>query len=394
MNSSCPKQYLDLAGKPILIHTVSVFDHHTAIDRIVVVVPPDRITATRELLTRYNLVDRADVIGGGRRRMDSVKAGLETLDDSIEVVLVHDGARPLVSGDLIESCLHEAERHGAAIAAIPVKDTLKRGDAADLIVETVDRSGLWQAQTPQCAGRQLLLEAYDAAGEKDFTDEAALLQHAGHSIRLVMGSETNLKITRPEDLRLAGSIVMQNTTDQDRVVQNRLVQNRLGHGFDAHRFALGRHLILGGVTIAHSMGLAGHSDADVVTHALCDAILGALGKGDIGRHFPDSSEEFKDIYSITLLERVAEIMSDEGYAIGNIDITIVCQAPRLAPHLTAMQEKLAAACRCPADRLNIKATTTEKMGFTGRLEGISCHAVTLLTSTPSEETTPCRYPPK
>ncbi|HKJ65266.1 MAG TPA: 2-C-methyl-D-erythritol 2,4-cyclodiphosphate synthase, partial [Desulfopila sp.] len=306
----------------------------------------------------------------GRRRQDSVRAGVDHLGDDIDIVLVHDGARPLVDSEVILRCLEAAERSGAAIAAVPVKDTLKRGDGDDRIAATIDRKGLWQAQTPQAARLPLLRRAFAAAGESDVTDEAMLLENAGIPVSLVMGAESNIKITRPEDLIMAEKLLMQADS----------TPLRIGHGFDAHRFAPGRRLVLGGVEINHHQGLAGHSDADVVTHAICDAILGALGLGDIGRHFPDSADEYKDIYSILLLERVSETMHRAGFIIGNIDITVVCQQPKLTPGIDDMRRTLARACGAESSQLNIKATTTEKMGYTGREEGISCHAVALLTA--------------
>ncbi len=370
MNTSRPKQFIDLAGKPILIHSVTAFHSNPEVAVIVVVAPKQYLEETRQMLSTWHLDNKAVVIAGGTRRQDSVKAGLDYLDDSITTVLVHDGARPLVSDELIRRCLEEASLHGAAIAAIPVKDTLKKTDGHNTILATVDRHKLWQAQTPQAAGLQLLKQAFAKGMDLDFTDEASLLEHAGYKVRLVSGSETNIKITRPEDLTLARTLLMQNTTNQFRI----------GHGFDAHQFAADRELILGGVKIKHTLGLAGHSDADVVTHALCDAILGALGKGDIGRHFPDSAKEFKDIYSIRLLEQVIAIMNEDGFGLGNVDITIVCQTPKLAGYIANMEKTLAVACSTALENINVKATTTEKMGFTGREEGISCHAVVFLTS--------------
>jgi 2-C-methyl-D-erythritol 4-phosphate cytidylyltransferase/2-C-methyl-D-erythritol 2,4-cyclodiphosphate synthase len=376
MKTSCPKQYLDLAGKPVLIHTVSAFHHNEGIQQIVVVVPSDRVESTRELLRTWQLNSKTEVVAGGKRRQDSVKAGLDALDSSIDTVLVHDGARPLVTNELINRCHVSASKHGAAIAAIRVKDTLKKCSPDSSIEKTIDRTNLWQAQTPQAARLPLLRSAFDKVGDNDVTDEASLLEAAGITVKIVEGSETNIKITRPEDLIIANKIIMQPSADQIRV----------GHGFDAHRLAEGRALILGGVKIEHPLGLEGHSDADVVTHALCDALLGALGKGDIGIHFPDSAAEFKNIYSILLLERVTAQMKTEGYTIGNADITIVCQSPKLAPHLDKMKEIISKACNTNKQRINIKATTTEKMGYTGRQEGISSHAVVFLTKSELENT--------
>jgi len=379
MGLNHPKQFHFLAGRPILIHTVRTFRQTDCIDYIVVVVPSDRLHSTIELLVKYGLAgDGVQVVAGGKRRQDSVKAGLDTLDTAdVDIVLVHDGARPLLGVDLIRKCVQAAKDHGAAIVAVPVKDTLKKGDDNNCIVATVDRQSLWQAQTPQACCLQLLLDAYTTAGDRDVTDEASLLELAGIPVRLVEGSETNIKITRPEDLTIAEKIMQKNATSTIRV----------GHGYDAHRFAENRTLVLGGVTIPFTMGLAGHSDADVLTHALCDAILGALGAGDIGAHFPDMDQQFANIYSINLLQRVIDIARKKGFLLSNADITVICQKPRLAPFITEIKEILMDACSVGKEQINIKATTTEKMGFTGRTEGISSHAVVLLAQTEGNNVT-------
>lgn len=364
-----PKQFHMLAGSPLLIHTVRAFLLNPNIGRCIVVVPADWLETTRTLFAQYGLDQKTLAItAGGRRRQDSVQAGLKLLDDSTDIVLVHDGARPLVSQDLIDRCYQAAREHGAAIAAVPVKDTLKKAGTDQYVAATIDRHRLWQAQTPQAVQRILLEKAYRESDGEDVTDESSLLEQAGIPVFLVEGSETNLKITRPEDLLLAEKIMQNAHTPRVRI----------GHGFDAHRFAPDRPLVLGGVNIPHSLGLAGHSDADVVTHALCDALLGALGARDIGHHFPDSDSRYSDIYSILLLEKVMAYVEEKAFCLGNADITIICQAPRLARHIPAMQEILAKACRTDVESVNIKATTTEKMGYTGREEGISCHAVVLL----------------
>jgi len=364
-----PKQFHFLAGSPILIHTVRNFVIAGCVDVVVVVVPADWVDSTKQLLLDYELFDASvTVVAGGKRRQDSVFCGLESLPPDVDVVLVHDGARPLVSSEIIARCAEAAEESGAAIAAVPVKDTLKRADTAERIIETVDREKLWQAQTPQAARLSLLLEAYRAAGNQEVTDEASLLELAGIPVQLVEGSETNCKITRPDDLLIAEKIMQKETSPSIRV----------GHGYDAHQFAKGRELVLGGVTIPFEIGLAGHSDADVLTHALCDAILGALGAGDLGAHFPDSDQQFKNIYSITLLESVMALAQKRNFILSNTDVTVVCQKPKLASFIGDMKEKIAVACNVRQEQINIKATTTEKMGFTGRMEGISCHAVVLL----------------
>jgi 2-C-methyl-D-erythritol 4-phosphate cytidylyltransferase/2-C-methyl-D-erythritol 2,4-cyclodiphosphate synthase len=369
MNLNHPKQYHLLAGAPLLIHTVRAFSRNSHVGLIIVVVPADWQERTRELLDEFGLLDdHLTIAAGGERRQDSVLAGLSLLPESVDIVLVHDGARPLISPDLINRCYHGALRHGAVISAIPVKDTLKRCAADRTVTATVDRENLWQAQTPQAARRHLLQRAYALNGGRDVTDEASLLELAGIPVTVVEGSETNIKITRPEDLAIAEKI-MQTTPHK---------QTRIGHGFDAHRLVAGRKLVLGGVTIPHFKGLAGHSDADVLTHALCDAILGALGRGDIGGHFPDSDPRYCGISSLTLLEQVAGLMADAGFSLANADITLICQEPKVAPFVQEMGGLLARACRAEPGRINVKATTTEEMGYTGRKEGISCHAVVML----------------
>ncbi len=366
-----PKQFHFLSGYPILVHTVRKFMTADCIDSVVVVVPADRVDSTKELLLEYDLFDNTvSVVAGGKRRQDSVKCGLDSLSADVDVVLVHDGARPLVTEEIILRCVVAVESSGTAIAAVPVKDTLKRRDGEGRIVKTVDRKDLWQAQTPQGARLSLLLTAYEEAGDQAVTDEASLLELAGFPVQLVEGSETNIKITRPDDLIIAEKIMQKKTVPLVRV----------GHGYDAHPFTDNRDLILGGVQVPFTRGLAGHSDADVLTHALCDAILGALGVGDLGAHFPDSDQKFKNIYSIKLLESVMALAHRKDLILSNADITVVCQKPRLAAFLPEMKQYLAKACNVASEQINIKATTTEKMGFVGRMEGISCHAVVLLSS--------------
>lgn len=366
-----PKQFHLLAGVPILVHTIRVFTQSKLIQRVVLVIPPDHRADVSTMLRKFEL-DQEDirVIDGGPRRQDSVLNGLMAVGDDIDYVLVHDAARPLLQEELIQRCLQGAQKHGAAIAAIPVKDTLKCEAENGIIDHTVDRSKLWQAQTPQVARRTLLLSAYEQNGEEDVTDEASLLEKAGIPVQLVAGAETNLKITRPEDLVLAEKLLGPAQTSQILI----------GHGYDAHRFAPDRKLVLGGITVEYELGLAGHSDADVLTHALCDGILGAMGEGDIGKHFPDNDPSLEGIYSITLLEKVIALAASKNLRLGNADITVVCQAPKLAPWLQKMRELLAKTCKSEVERINLKATTTEKMGFTGRKEGIGCHAVVLLQS--------------
>ena len=366
-----PKQFLDLAGLPILVRTCRAFLDLESIRCLVVAAPADYLEQTVDLLHTHlpaNQRDRLFITAGGPTRQDSVLAGLNKLPAEIGLVLVHDAARPLVDQATILRCLHGAEQFGAVIAAVKVQDTLKKVSDSGVIGKTIDRSDLWQAQTPQAMQRPLLERAFAEAERNQFigTDEASLLEAAGIPVRVVAGNERNFKITRPEDLQVASALL---TTERTM---------KIGHGFDAHRLVAGRKLILGGVTIDYERGLDGHSDADVVAHALTDALLGALGEGDIGRHFPDSDQQYKGIDSLLLLAHVHQLMMTRHYRLGNADLTIVCQRPKLAPHLAAMQANLARCCHVVPQAINIKATTTEKMGYTGRGEGIAAHAVVLL----------------
>ena len=382
MAATRPKQLLLLAGEPILVHSCRALLQVANLAEIVVVAPAAHLEECQDVcaafLTQQQLA-RLTFTPGGASRQDSVQAGLTRLSPALSLVLVHDAARPLVTVELLKRCLETAYRHGAAIAAVAVTDTLKEVDVASgAIRTTVDRSGLWQAQTPQVVRRDLLDQAFNQAVHNGFqgTDEASLLEHAGMTVWVVAGSQRNLKITRPEDLALAEALLGQDQVKEKR--QTPCMPMKIGHGFDAHRLVTGRKLILGGVEIDYHLGLAGHSDADVVSHALTDALLGALGLGDIGRHFPDSDPRYKGANSLLLLEKVWKLARERGMRLGNADITIVCQTPKLMPYLATVQENLARSCQAEAEQINIKATTTEKMGYTGRGEGIAAHAVILL----------------
>jgi len=379
MGLPSPKQFFELEGVPILIHTLQVFQQVESIGLIIVVVPCENCTWVEEQVQKYNLSKVFKVIAGGKHRQDSVLAGLEVLPLEIELVLVHDGVRPFVPVSVIENCLKEAEKNGAAMVAVPVKDTLKAVSRDNVIEQTIDRSGVWQAQTPQAAKVSLLKKAFaDVIKHKDFiaTDEAALLERVNIPVKVVEGSEKNIKITRPEDLILAKAILMESQGDINSM--KGACQYSSGYGYDAHRLVEGRPLVLGGVTVPHEKGLLGHSDADVLTHALCDAMLGGAGAGDIGQHFPDTDEKFKGISSLRILESVSDLVAQKGYVLHNADITVVAQKPKLVEYFKAMQKNLAAACGVDPASINLKATTTEGLGFEGREEGMSAHAVVML----------------
>lgn len=381
MGGGVPKQFLELAGVPLLIHALRAFAAVAEVGPLVVSTKAEYLEHTRELLTRHGF-EQVRVVSGGASRQQSVANGLAALaayPEPIKLVAVHDGARPLVEPELIRRCLAAARRHGAAIAATPVRDTLKRAaptpSPAIAISATVDREGLWQAQTPQVAEFTLLHQALQAAAADNFvgTDEASLLEKLGIPVVLVPAGAANLKITHPDDLSLAEALLMQKNPTPTAALP------RIGHGYDVHRLVPERQLILGGVEIPHHLGLLGHSDADVLTHALCDAILGALGAGDIGRHFPDHDPQYRGISSLKLLARVMEQVHAANRQLLNADLTVIAQRPKLAPHLPAIQANLARVCQVAPQQINIKATTTEGLGFAGREEGIAAHAVVLLS---------------
>lgn len=384
MGAPVPKQFIELLGTPILVYTLRVFCQVESVRDIIVVAPPDQLQHTNALLDYHNLLPRCSVIAGGRLRQDSVRQGLNHVAEDSPLVVVHDAARPLVTPLQIERCLAMAAEHGAAIMAIPIKDTIKQVTKEGLIRHTVERTHLWRAQTPQAARTATLRHAFEQADRTGFvgTDEASLLEFANLPVAVVEGSETNLKITQPDDLHIVEALLGQKQTPAPYPTAGEAQAGpplRIGHGFDAHRLVAGRTLVLGGVTIAHEMGLLGHSDADVLTHSLCDAILGAMGQGDIGRHFPDSDPQYKGISSISLLERVMALAAKGHYRMVNADVTVVAQRPKLSSHFPAMREILARACGVTPEAINLKATTTEKLGYTGREEGVSVHAVVMMT---------------
>ncbi len=375
MGHAIPKQFLPLAGVPVIVHTIRALAASVGIGPLILVVPENSLGAAADILSAHGLDRSTRLVAGGLLRQESVAKGLAAVPEGVEFTIVHDGARPLVTPALVQRCLAEARRTGAAIAALPVKDTLKAVDKENLIKNTVERQGLWQAQTPQAARTEILRQAHVAARRSGFTgtDEASLLARIGIPVAVVEGAELNIKITRPADLEMAEAILAERINPAPH-----LTTSRIGHGYDAHRLVAGRPLVLGGVTIAHDRGLLGHSDADVLTHALCDAILGGAGLGDLGCHFPDSDPAYLGISSLLLLRQVMLLARQQGFVLGNADITVIAQAPKLAPYFPAMRELLATACGAPAAAINLKATTTEGMGFAGQGEGMAAHAVVLL----------------
>lgn len=371
------KVLLPLAGRPMLAWSLLALERAEAIGSVVVVAGPH----TREAITRI-VRDEAfakvhAIVAGGERRQDSVAAGLAALLVGTEVVVIHDGARPLADSDLFDRCAKSAAANGAAIAATPVTDTLKRVNTG-VISGTVDRAGLWAAQTPQAFRLDVLLRAMAANATETVTDEARLCEAAGVPVAVVPASPANLKVTHPEDIGVADALIRARHGAYPAAAPV-----RTGIGYDAHRFAPGRRLVLGGVEIPHDLGLTGHSDADVLLHAIADALLGAAGLGDIGQHFPPTDERFRDADSQNLLREAVRLVREGGWAPGNVDATLIAEAPRIAPYVPVMRERIATCLDISPEAVGVKATTNEGMGAIGRGEGITALATATLVPVPA-----------
>lgn len=361
LGGGTPKQYLPLAGLPLLRHSLAAFLSHPRIDAVAAVIAADDRALYESAAAGLGLLPP---ITGGATRQDSVRNGLEALAAGNPArVLIHDAARPFVDSAIIDRVLDALDRTPAAIAAVPVADTLKRAEN-ERIAATVERRDLWRAQTPQGFRFPAILEAHRAAARgEELTDDAMVAERAGMAVTLVMGSEDNFKVTTAEDLKRAERFTAA------------LGEIRTGSGFDAHRFAEGNRLWLCGIEIPFEKTLSGHSDADVGLHAATDALLGTIGAGDIGAHFPPSDPKWRGAASHRFLRHAADLVAHAGGSVVNLDITLICEQPRIGPHREAMVARVAEILGIPASRVSVKATTTEGMGFTGRGEGIAAQAV-------------------
>ena len=372
-----PKQYRALGGLPVLRRAVLAFLRHPRIDAVRVMIAEEHRALYEAAVTGLDLGE--PVIGGAERQV-SVRNGLESLADGApEVVLIHDAARPLVPAAVIDRVLDAMKRAPAALPVLPVTDTLKRG-VDGLAAGTVSRDGLWRAQTPQGMRFDAVLDAHRraAAGDVTVTDDAALMEWAGHSVTLVTGSEDAMKITTAEDFALA-----------DRLLGGAL-ETRVGTGFDVHRLADKvpggvDGVALGGIVIPHDQALLGHSDADVGLHAITDALLGALGDGDIGSHFPPSDPQWKGAASDRFLADACHRVRAAGGRIRHLDLTVICERPKVGPYREAMRARIAEICGVPVARVSVKATTTERLGFPGRGEGIAAQAAATIALPAPEE---------
>lgn len=361
MGGDKPKQFLNVDGIPVIAKTYRAFADCDMIDVIYVVTGEDMMQQCKNHMVPYldtkQLKKFGGIVSGGNERQDSVYNALIAVKEQggVDYVLIHDAARPFVTGKIIETTVKAAESRDAAIVCVRPKDTIRTVD------ETLDRRSLMIVQTPQGFRFDLLMNAYEKAYADGYygTDDASLVERIGVHPALVEGSYANIKLTTREDLPSV---------------------TRIGKGFDVHRLVEERKCIIGGVDIPNKKGLLGHSDADVLTHAIMDALLGAAALGDIGRIFPDSDEQFKDADSIKMLEQVGYMIREKGYGISNIDATVICERPKISPYVEEMIENIAKALKIDSDRINIKGTTTEKLGFTGRKEGIAAEAVCILNT--------------
>jgi 2-C-methyl-D-erythritol 4-phosphate cytidylyltransferase/2-C-methyl-D-erythritol 2,4-cyclodiphosphate synthase len=370
MRGNLSKQYMPIDGNPILALTLKVFQLSKDIDEIVLVTPEADIQMVRQMIIEpYRISKVRHILAGGKQRQDSVRNGLVVIGNDVEIVLIHDAVRPFISTGIIHMAVREAAKHGAVTVGTPVKDTVKRIDQNGWVLDTLDRQFLWMAQTPQAFKRSIIHDAHRRAYEDRFygTDDASLVERMGFKIRMIAAFDENIKITSPEDLLIA-EFLLKKTKEEECLM-------RIGFGYDSHRLVKERKLVLGGIEIPHDRGLSGHSDADVLIHAVCDAILGAIAAGDIGRQFPDTDDGYKDISSLNLLESVRIICEQTGYGVHNIDSTVVLEKPKISEYIRAMSLKLAETLKIPEQNISIKAKTNEGMGFVGRQEGVAAYAV-------------------
>lgn len=366
MGAKCNKVLLPIAGKSMIVRSVEAFV--PLVEQVVVVSREEDMPVMASELAQNRL--DVPMVSGGATRQESVWRGLQALSGQCGGVLVHDGARCLVTADVIQRCMVSVEKCGTGVAAVPVTDTIKTVSDANIALDTPNRASLRAVQTPQGFKVDLLRRAHEQAQRDGFlgTDDASLVERLGVPVQLTEGSRRNIKLTTPEDLLMAEAFF----------AEQALPALRVGQGYDVHRLVEGRPLILCGVSIPHTLGLLGHSDADVALHALMDAMLGAMALGDIGKHFPDTDEAYRGISSMLLLRHVVALLKAHHARVTNCDVTIVAQKPKLLPYIPQMRQNVADALELPLARVNIKATTTEKLGFEGEEKGISAQAVCMV----------------
>jgi 2-C-methyl-D-erythritol 4-phosphate cytidylyltransferase / 2-C-methyl-D-erythritol 2,4-cyclodiphosphate synthase len=358
-----------VGGRPVLAWVLDAMEAASTVRDVVIVYGAHTEAPIRALVGGGAWPKVTTLVPGGAQRQDSMANGVRAVAEDVEVVLVQDAARPLTTPAIIDLCADDARSTGAAIVAAPVSDTVKRV-ADGTIVETINRSSLWGAQTPQGLRRELLLDLCDRAlrDHTEFTDEASLAEAFDIPVRIVPGDRLNIKITHPEDIEMVDALL------RTREGESAMQVPRVGIGYDVHRFAPGRPMILGGIEIPFDKGLDGHSDADVLLHAIADAMLGAAALGDIGVHFPPTDEKWRGMSSVDIVRHAVTLLKEHGWSPVNIDATIIAEAPKVNPHVPAMREALVEMTGLDAGAISIKATTNEGMGFVGREEGIAALA--------------------
>jgi len=376
-----------VGGRSLLERSVDAFLTHPAIDELVVALPKELAESPPDCLCDRS--KRIRVVAGGDRRQDSVANAIDATSPSVDLIVVHDAARPFVTAEVISRTIDAARRTGAALAALPARDTVKQVEPEDgresaegqssRVVQTLPRSALVLAQTPQAFERRVLVDAFASCPPGvEATDEAWLVERAGHVVTVVPGDPFNLKITVPEDLIVAEAITRAREGMPPSPGGQPIGRFRIGHGYDLHRLVDGRPLILGGVQVPFERGLLGHSDADIVCHAVTDAILGAAAAGDIGRHFPDADPAYEGASSVALLRTAAGLVSARGYRIVNVDVTVIAERPKVAPYVDAMRGSLAEALGVSIEAVSVKGKTNERVDAVGRGEAMAAHAVALI----------------
>jgi 2-C-methyl-D-erythritol 4-phosphate cytidylyltransferase/2-C-methyl-D-erythritol 2,4-cyclodiphosphate synthase len=377
MNAGVPKQFLEIAGKSVLLLTVESIVALEAVTQIVIALPPEHIERAADALTCRSLRILPELVIGGSNRQASVKNGCARVRPDADVILVHDAVRPLCPSEVMEQVLEAAWETGAAVPGLPATETIQRVSRIGRVLRTPPREELYAIQTPQAFNARLLRESLDRAEAEGFvgTDESSVVRWAGHPVTVIPGSPDNIKITRPLDMEIARLLFAQRNESKTCISPPNL---RVGQGIDYHRLVEGRRLILGGVEIPFEKGLEGHSDADALLHAVCDALLGAAGLGDIGRHFPDTDSAYRGRDSLYFLREVRKKIEAAGWAASNIDATILLQRPKIAPYADKMRLNIAETLGIDAREVSVKATTTEGMNAEGRGEGASVQAVALI----------------
>ncbi len=365
------KQLIKICGKSVIVHTITAFNSAKNISEIIIVTKRELISQIQDLLKTTSIDKPIKFVCGGNTRQTSVINGINACDENSEYYAIHDGARPFVLPDTIDKLCDYAIRYGCVAPCTELSDTVKKVNEQMCIVNTPDRSSLMAVQTPQIIKKDFYLDALSkVADTKLFTDDCGMLESAGYEVRLFNLQNDNIKITHSDDVSWAEQILGKRT--------NMCNQMRIGHGYDVHKLVENRKLILGGMEIPYEKGLLGHSDADVLTHAIMDALLGAAAMGDIGALFPDTDPAYKGADSMKLLKEVCNKIADAGYKIINIDCTLIAQEPKLKPYIEKIRKNYADIMNINISQINVKATTEEKLGFTGRKEGMSAHCVCLI----------------